>query len=122
MLMLLSACSFNFIISFSWPALRQAFTPTGAFGWYAAWNVFGMVYAYFYLPETKNRTLEELDVVFSVSSTEHATYYTKKLPWYWKKKVMRGDVEPFPELIEIDSDMGKDKGNQTDEKQRKMDV
>jgi hypothetical protein len=23
---------FNFIIAFSWPALRTAFTPTGAFG------------------------------------------------------------------------------------------
>jgi hypothetical protein len=44
---------FNFIISFTWPALEIAFTPTGAFGWYAAWCAFGTVYTYFLLPETK---------------------------------------------------------------------
>lgn len=44
---------FNFILSFTWPALVQAFTPTGAFVWYAAWNFFAWVYTYFLLPETK---------------------------------------------------------------------
>ena len=44
---------FNFIISFTWPALLQAFTPQGAFSWYAAWNIFATVYTYFLLPETK---------------------------------------------------------------------
>ena len=44
---------FNFIISLTWPSLQVAFTPTGAFCWYAAWNLFGWVYAYFLLPETK---------------------------------------------------------------------
>jgi hypothetical protein len=51
---------FNFILSLTWPALVAAFTPTGAFGWYAAWNLFGWVFCYFLLPETKNLTLEEL--------------------------------------------------------------
>ena len=44
---------FNFIISFTWPALLQAFTPQGAFSWYAGWNLFATVYTYFLLPETK---------------------------------------------------------------------
>lgn len=44
---------FNFIISFTWPALLDAFGPTGAFGWYAAWNAAATVYCYFLLPETK---------------------------------------------------------------------
>ncbi|GAB7361778.1 hypothetical protein MBLNU230_g1822t1 [Neophaeotheca triangularis] len=113
---------FNFIISFTWPALSASFTPTGAFGWYAAWNIFGTVYAYFLLPETKNRTLEELDVVFNVGNREHGTYYLQKAPWYWQKYAMRQDVEPFPELIQIDSDFGTDKGNPAGEKDRKMDV
>jgi hypothetical protein len=38
---------FNFILSLTWPPLQRAFTPQGAFGWYAAWNFFGWVYAYF---------------------------------------------------------------------------
>lgn len=29
--------AFNFILSFTWPALVKAFKPQGAFGWYAAW-------------------------------------------------------------------------------------
>lgn len=44
---------FNFILSLTWPALQRAFTPTGAFGWYAAWNFMAWVYCYFLLPETK---------------------------------------------------------------------
>ena len=44
---------FNFILSLTWPALLEAFGPQGAFGWYAAWNLFGWVYCYFLLPETK---------------------------------------------------------------------
>lgn len=44
---------FNFILSLTWPALQDAFGPQGAFGWYAGWNIFGWVYCYFLLPETK---------------------------------------------------------------------
>lgn len=46
---------FNAILSITWPALVQAFTTTGAFGWYAAWNFMAVVYCYFLLPETKVR-------------------------------------------------------------------
>jgi sugar porter (SP) family MFS transporter len=46
---------FNFILSLTWPALLEAFGPQGAFGYYAAWNLFGWVYCYFLLPETKVR-------------------------------------------------------------------
>ncbi|KXS96288.1 hypothetical protein AC578_3875 [Pseudocercospora eumusae] len=92
---------FNFILSLTWPALVQAFTPTGAFGWYAAWNLFGWVFCYFLLPETKNLTLEELDNVFSVGNREHAKYYTEKLPWYFNKHVLRRDVQVFEPLYQF---------------------
>ncbi|WZH43980.1 Myo-inositol transporter [Fusarium acuminatum] len=97
---------FNFIISFTWPALRRNFGDTGAFSWYGAWNVFGWTFCYFLLPETKNLTLEELDNVFSVSNREHAAYYTRKLPWYLKKHILRKDVPPFPELYEFAANDG----------------
>ena len=96
---------FNFIISLTWPALRQSFTITGAFVWYACWNFFGFVYAYFLLPETKGLTLEELDAVFDVGNRQHAKYYMQKLPWYFKKWVLRKDVEPFPPLYELQKDI-----------------
>ncbi|KAI4091215.1 MAG: hypothetical protein LQ344_004207 [Seirophora lacunosa] len=85
---------FNFILSLTWPALEEAFTTTGAFGWYAGWNFFGWVFAYFCLPETKERTLEELDTVFSMRTRDHARYYLNSLPWYLRKYILRGDVEP----------------------------
>ncbi|KAK7700410.1 hypothetical protein SLS64_011018 [Diaporthe eres] len=93
---------FNFIISFTWPRLMSSFTPTGAFMWYAGWNVFGFVVAYFFLPETKSLTLEELDTVFAVRNRDHAQYYAKKAPWYANKYLLRRDVAPFPELYEVD--------------------
>lgn len=33
--------TFNFILSFTWPAIDRGFKQTGSFGWYAAWNVIG---------------------------------------------------------------------------------
>jgi sugar porter (SP) family MFS transporter len=92
---------FNFILSLTWPALRDAFTPTGAFCWYAAWNFFGWVYAYFLLPETKALTLEELDTVFDVGNRQFSAYYRKKLPWYMAKYVLRKDVQPMEPLFEL---------------------
>ena len=52
---------FNFVVAITFPALLQAFTPQGAFGWYAGWNVIGFVLILLFLPETKALTLEELD-------------------------------------------------------------
>ncbi|KXH62808.1 hypothetical protein CSAL01_12712 [Colletotrichum salicis] len=95
---------FNFIISFTWPQMIASFGVTGAFMWYACWNLVGFVVAYFFLPETKNLTLEELDSVFDVKSRDHAAYYASKMPWYAKKYVLRKDVEPFPALYELDGD------------------
>lgn len=96
---------FNFIISFSWPMIQSSFGDTGGFCWYAAWNLYGWVFAYFLLPETKNLTLEELDNVFAVKNRDHAAYYAKKLPWYISKWVLRRDVDPFPELYQFHDDV-----------------
>ncbi|KAI1344462.1 hypothetical protein F5Y15DRAFT_424606 [Xylariaceae sp. FL0016] len=99
---------FNFIISLTWPALNKAFGEQGAFGWYAAWNMFAWVYAYFLLPETKGLTLEELDTVFDIGNREHFRYYKDKLPWYFKKYILRRDVALFPPLYQIHQDDGGD--------------
>lgn len=92
---------FNFILSLTWPALVDAFTPQGAFGWYAGWNFFGWIYCYFLLPETKNLTLEELDTVFDVGNRAFATYYRRKLPWYMQKYVLRKDMQPMDPLFQF---------------------
>ena len=71
---------FNFLLALTWPRLVSAFTTTGAFSWYAAWNLFGWGFTWFCLPETKERPLEELDAVFSIRTRDHARYYLAKTP------------------------------------------
>lgn len=60
---------FNFVLSVTWPSLLAAFKPQGAFGWYAAWNIIGFFLVLFFVVETKGKTLEELDMVFSGTSS-----------------------------------------------------
>lgn len=89
---------FNFILAFTWPRLRNAFTVTGAFGWYAAWNVIGFFLVLWLLPETKGLTLEELDDVFGVSLRKHAIYRTREFINNIRKYVLRQQVEPLPPI------------------------
>ncbi|ODM15614.1 hypothetical protein SI65_08848 [Aspergillus cristatus] len=93
---------FNFIVSFTWPGLRDAFTAQGAFAWYAAWNFFGWIFCYFCLPETKELSLEELDQVFSVPTRKHINHYRGMLPWYFKKHILRADVPPKKQLYDYE--------------------
>lgn len=93
---------FNFIISFSWPSMQSAWGDTAAFAWYATWNVIGWITTWFFLPETKNLTLEELDNIFNVRNRDHATYYLQKLPWALKKHIFRQDVTPMAPLYAFD--------------------
>ncbi|RSL49319.1 hypothetical protein CEP53_009202 [Fusarium sp. AF-6] len=87
---------FNFVISMTWPRLRSSFTPTGAFGWYAAWCAVLWFLILLFVPETKALTLEELDQVFGVSTRKHASYQIKNAVWHFKKWVLRKDLELLP--------------------------
>lgn len=85
---------FNFVLSITWPSLQAAFTPQGAFGWYAAWNVVGFFLVLFFMPETKGKTLEELDQVFSVPTSKHAAYGARQVPYFFNRYILRRKVEP----------------------------
>ncbi|KAL1305121.1 hypothetical protein AAFC00_002049 [Neodothiora populina] len=80
---------FNFILSLTWPALLEAFKPQGAFGWYAAWNIIGWFGVLILLPETKSRSLEELDAVFSVSTRRQIKHGLQEVPYFIGKYVLR---------------------------------
>lgn len=56
---------FNGILSLTWFRMRQAFTTTGGFGFYAGLCLVLWVLTFLFVPETKVLTLEELDAVFS---------------------------------------------------------
>ncbi|KAI1471190.1 uncharacterized protein F4812DRAFT_467375 [Daldinia caldariorum] len=85
---------FNSVISLTWPAMTQAWTPQGAFSWYAAWNVIGFFLVLFFLPETKEKTLEELDAVFNVPIRSLVRYGADQFIYFWAHYIFRRDVAP----------------------------
>lgn len=89
---------FNFILAFTWPRLRNAFTITGAFCWYAAWNCVGFFLVLFFLIETKEYTLEELDEVFDVPIFVHAKYQGKALLNNIRRNIFKQDIPKLEEL------------------------
>ena len=77
--------------------MLAAFTPAGVFGFYAGLNVVAFFLIFFFLPETKQRTLEELDYVFGVSTRRHASFQIKEqAPWWFRRWVLfrKGEREP----------------------------
>ena len=46
------------------------------------------------MPETKGKTLEELDQVFSVPTHVHAAYGLSQVPYFFKRYLLRQKVEP----------------------------
>lgn len=52
---------------------------------------------YLWVPETKQRTLEELDYVFAVPTRTHMYYQVfKVLPWWFRRYIFRQDVHLEP--------------------------
>ena len=110
--------AFNFILSFTWPALVKAFTPQGAFGWYAAWcailwlcgkhktTLVGSIgvtndsTALTIFPETKELTLEELDAVFSVPTRRQIAHGLRE-PIYWVRRYILRQHVKHPPLVDI---------------------
>lgn len=84
---------FNFVLSVTWPSLQQAFKPQGAFGWYAGWNIIGFFLVLFLVPETKEKTLEELDSVFSVPLRLHAKYGAEQFVYFFQRYVFFRHVD-----------------------------
>ncbi|KAG5361084.1 putative metabolite transport protein [Yarrowia sp. C11] len=97
---------FNFVLAVTWPSLLAAFTPQGAFGWYAAWNVVGFFLVLCFLPETKNLTLEELDKVFSVPTRVHMKYQFNAFKINIERNIFRKDVPKPPPLYAHEAGVG----------------
>lgn len=51
------------------------------------------------MPETKQRSLEELDRVFEVSTRRHASFQLmEQLPWWFHRWLLRERGKPEPQL------------------------
>ncbi|XDG03259.1 hypothetical protein ABKA04_002874 [Annulohypoxylon sp. FPYF3050] len=84
---------FNSVISLTWPALTLAWTPQGAFSWYAAWNIAGFFLVLFFVPETKEKTLEELDAVFNVPLRRFMRYGLSQFFYFFNRYIFFRDVQ-----------------------------
>ncbi|XP_006455907.1 hypothetical protein AGABI2DRAFT_195216 [Agaricus bisporus var. bisporus H97] len=95
------------VLGITFPRMLRALTPTGAFAFYAGLNVLAFVMILFLLPETKQRTLEELDYVFAVPMRKHVSYQlTEFIPYwirryvFWNKNV---ELRPLYNFDEVES-------------------
>ncbi|KAF7874310.1 hypothetical protein EAF04_002982 [Stromatinia cepivora] len=90
---------FNFILAITWPSMLRSFKAQGAFSFYAGFNIVGFFLTLFFVPETKDKTLEELDRVFNVPTRKHAAYGWSQFTYPIRRHVFRIDVEK-PKLYE----------------------
>jgi sugar porter (SP) family MFS transporter len=107
---------FNFVLSVTWPSLLQAFKPTGAFCWYAAWNIVGFFGVLFFVPETKGKTLEELDQVFGVSTRRHAAWGAASFVCFCRRWLLFQKSAVMPTLVEDETEHEKESFAQEREK------
>ena len=75
----------SFSLTLAWPSQLVAMTPTGAFCWYSAWCLVGAILAFFFIPETRGLSLEELDFVFTLPIKVHGANKLHQLQ-YWLRR------------------------------------
>ncbi|KAH7071357.1 D-xylose-proton symporter [Paraphoma chrysanthemicola] len=78
------------VLSLTLPRMLKVFRPQGVFGFYAGLNIVALVMIFLWMPETKQRTLEELDYIFAVPTRRHMSYQVREnLPWWFKTYILR---------------------------------
>ncbi|KAI9147606.1 putative polyol transporter 2 [Paramyrothecium foliicola] len=76
------------VLGTSFPFILKSFQTVGAFGLYAGFNVLAFFMILLWVPETMQRTLEELDWVFAVPTTKFMRYQVfTAVPWWFKRYV-----------------------------------
>ncbi|PWW73602.1 hypothetical protein C7212DRAFT_284447 [Tuber magnatum] len=88
---------FNWLLTITWPPLHDSI-HSAAFGMYAALNIVGFVLILLLVPETRNRTLEELNSVFEVPSKDQAMYGVRQLGWFFGKRIWGNKEDGVPVL------------------------
>ncbi|KAF7981549.1 hypothetical protein HWV62_33149 [Athelia sp. TMB] len=97
------------VLSITFPRMLLAMGPTGAFGFYAGLNVVAFCMIFLFVPETKQRTLEELDQVFSVPTRVFVRYQvTKALPYFFRRWVRWDRKAVLEPLYHVEVDSGEE--------------
>ncbi|KAK8126114.1 metabolite transport protein YwtG [Apiospora kogelbergensis] len=96
---------FAAVLGITFPLILTSLGTAGAFGLYAGFNFAAFWLIFFLVPETKQRTLEELDYVFGVPMGKFATYQvTKATPWWFKRYVFFQKHAVLEPLYHVDND------------------
>jgi hypothetical protein len=78
------------VLSLTFPALLSTLGSQNAFVLYALLNVIALGLVFLFVPETRLKTLQELDEVFSVPTRRFVRYQvTEYLPWWVRRYVLR---------------------------------
>jgi MFS family permease len=78
------------VLSLTFPRIAAALGPQGAFTLYAVLNVVAFILVYLFVPETRLKSLDELDEVFSVPTRRFVRYQmTEYLPWFTRRYLMK---------------------------------
>ncbi|KAK5995459.1 Putative polyol transporter 2-like protein [Cladobotryum mycophilum] len=92
------------VLGITFPFLLTKLHTVGAFGLYAGFNVVAFIMIFLWVPETMQRTLEELDYVFAVPVRTFMKYQiTVALPWWFKKYVLFQRNASKPPLYAFDA-------------------
>ncbi|RVX71853.1 hypothetical protein B0A52_04252 [Exophiala mesophila] len=95
------------VLSLTWPRMLRAMKPQGAFGFYAGLNILALIMIFLWLPETRQRSLEELDYVFAVPTRTHMRYQLfKVLPYWVRTQILRRKGLTPPQLYKFSDERG----------------
>ena len=93
--------TFAGILSLTYPRMVGVMTHTGAFGFYAGLNLMAWGMIFCFVRETKQLTLEEIDQVFSVPTSQFLSYESRvRVPYFIKRHIFRQMIEAPPAIIE----------------------
>ncbi|UQC91257.1 uncharacterized protein CLUP02_16791 [Colletotrichum lupini] len=99
------------VLSLTLPRMLIAMTSTGVFCFYAGLNLVALALIFLFVPETKQKSLEELDYVFGVPERTHAAYQVKTvLPWWIKRWIFRKKGAKCPDLYHDENSEGVPRG------------
>ncbi|KAK7923206.1 hypothetical protein PG985_007277 [Apiospora marii] len=96
---------FAAVLGITFPLILNSLGTAGAFGLYAGFNFVAFWMIFFLVPETKQRTLEELDYVFGVPMGKFASYQvTKATPFWFKRYVFFQKDAKLEPLYHVEND------------------
>ena len=99
--------TFAGVLSLTFPRMQTVMTPTGAFGFYAGLNLAAWFMIFCFVRETKQLTLEELDQVFSVPTSQFISHeLTVATPNFWRRHLFRQKIPKAPAIIDRDDKAG----------------